>query len=241
MKNYLKIGLYGDSLSLSRPDFVNMEERYFYKIINYYQTQFPGTIVETIQRSKASITSTEIADIIHHDNVYFNWPGETCIIHLGIVDCAPRPINNSLREKISKWPSALKKIAISFLHNNRRKILLKGNVHFVTPINVFEANLKRILSSSLEKYKKIIVITICPTNSDFEFKSPGLSNAIEQYNEVIRKQINLLQKDKIKLVDINKIILDKKESLDDYIVKQDGHHITPKTHQIIFNKIIEAI
>ena len=239
--SYYKLGLYGDSLSLSRPDFIDSEERYFYKLINYYKIKHPHAIVETIQRSRASITSTEIAEIIHHDNVYYNWTGEICIIHLGIVDCAPRPIDNSLREKISKWPSLFKNAAIRFLHKNRRKILLKGNAHYVTPINVFESNLKRIFNSSTEKYNKIFVINICPTNSEFEFKSPGLSNAIEKYNEAIRLQVNNIRSEKIKLIDVNRIILEQKENIDEYIMKQDGHHITPKTHQIIFDKIIEAL
>lgn len=241
MDNYCKISLYGDSLSLARPDMVNSDERYFYKILEHYKQNCPTKIIETIQRSKASITSTELVDLIYHDNVYYNWYGELCIIHFGIVDCAPRPVNNETRKKIGKLPLLLKKLVIRYLHKNRRKILLSGNANYITPPKYFQANMKSILKTASANYNKVFVINICPTNSETEDKSPGLTKAIETYNDIIGKEIAVLEVPNVKLIDINNLIKSSKDHVDQFIVKEDGHHITPKTHQLLFDKIIECM
>ncbi len=240
MKQSIKIGLYGDSLSLCRPGLVSSDERYMKSIINYYRDLFPDNPLETIQRSKASITSSELATLIQHDNVYYNWPGEICILHYGIVDCAPRPVANATKEKIAKLPGILKKVFIKYLHNNRRRILLKGKTNYVTTQPVFKANTRSILNSANESYKKVFVINICPTNAETEFRSPGFSRSVEEYNFILSQEVEAVNSEKVVLIDIHSDIKSA-SSMDEYIVKEDGHHITPKTHQLIFKKISEYL
>ena len=241
INNYIKIALYGDSLSMARENIIKNEERYFFMLLSEVKKRNPNALIETIQRSKASISSSEMNYHSLHDSVYYNWQGAIAIIHLGIVDCSPRPVNIETREKISKLPGLIKKIAIKYLHRNRRKILLKGKASFVTSISDFKQNYIEILGNIEKLFDYIVIINIAPTNTHTEHRSPGLSKSIQDYNNVIAECVADFQSSKIKFIDLHSYITTSNESRDNFIVKEDGHHITPLTHKYIYQKIIEFV
>ncbi len=241
INNYIKLGLYGDSLSMARENIVNNEDRYFYLLLQEIKNKYPNALLETIQRSKASITSAEMSFHSLHDSVYYNWQGKIAIVQIGIVDCSPRPVDAETRQKISNLPSVLKKIAITYLHRNRRKILLKGQASFITPITNFKKNYTTILTNLNKIFDTIVVINIAPTNDEIEYRSPGLSQSINEYNVAINECIAELNLKKIKFIDVHSFITTSIEHRDNFIVKEDGHHITPLTHRYIFTKLKEFI
>ena len=192
-----------------------------------------------IDRAKGAATVIEILKAYEHDEGYFEFPRDVVMFHFGVVDCAPRPINESKRQKISKLPSFFKKIVIRYLHNNRSKIIKKGKEYVKTEKDVFLKETSKLLEKASKDYKKVYVINISPTNTDTEVHSPGLTKNIKIYNEILKQTVNALRAKSVYLIDINKYISERFEKIDEYILKEDGHHITPLTNSVIAKMIIE--
>ena len=97
----------------------------------------------------------------------------------------------------------------------------------------------KLLEKASKDYKKVYVINISPTNTDTEVHSPGLTKNIKIYNEILKQTVNALRAKSVYLIDINKYISERFEKIDEYILKEDGHHITPLTNSVIAKMIIE--
>lgn len=205
MKKHFKIGIYGDSLVMPRPGFVNKNDRYFTQLCNYFKEK--DYDLEVFEKARASIPIAEVRQWVLNDNVYYEDRGDVLIIHLGIVDCAPRPVSLKTRNRISKLPEFIRKHIISYIHNNRAKLLTNGG-HRVTPLNSFNAIYNKIVEIGLQQYNKIFLINICPTLPETELHSPGLSASINMYNSVIYEIMDKYKDEKsLKLIDINSILL----------------------------------
>lgn len=225
-------------MACPRHGIVSSHERYLALIDHYFRSK-NYDYLEIRDKTTGGVTLTELLNTYREDNTYFSLPGDILIIHSGIVDCAPRPISDSLRLRVSKLPSFLKKIVIKYIHNNRKKLILKGKVFVKTEKEKFQIKLDTFLKEGEENYKKIFVINICPTTAEIDSHSPGLSDSITLYNTLISNSINKIKSPKIELIDIHNEITQRKENILNYIVKEDGHHIRPATHKIIAEKILE--
>lgn len=236
--NIFKLALYGDSLACPRQNIVNSHERYIASIDSFLRSR-SFDYIEIRDKATGGATITDLYNAYKLDNTYFALPGDILIIHSGIVDCAPRPIKDTLRDKISKLPAFLKKPVIAHIHKNRRKLILKGEKVVRTEKKVFQNTLETFLHDAVVNYKKVFVINICPTNDDTNYRSPGFSESISEYNLVIAQTIEMVNSPRLGLIDIHQFI-SKQNNIDKYIVKEDGHHIYPSTHKIISELIIEA-
>ncbi len=234
-----KIAVYGDSLALPRKGVVKYNERYFFLIQEWLKNNFIIDYIEVKDRAKGASTITEILKKYEHDAGYYDLPGDIVIFQVGIVDCAPRPINDTRRNRIDRLPNWIKKIAIKYLHNNRSKIIQNGKFYVKTDKELFKITIKKILTKAIIDYTNVYVINICPTNKKTEIHSPGFTKNINEYNDIIYKSIQETGKTNVHLIDIYTYINDRCEAIDDYIVPEDGHHITSHTHRLIADIIIE--
>lgn len=238
MNPVFKIALYGDSLAMPRKSIVKYHERYVYLIQDWIKKNKSPEYIELKDEAKGSVTILDMLEQYEHDSGYYEFPADVLILQSGVVDCAPRPVAQETREKISKMPSLLKKIAIKYLHRNRKKILQKGNAHVRVEREVFFNSIKQFLLRAAKDYKRIYVINICPTNEKTEQHSPGFTANINEYNALIKKAIVEINSKSIFLVDINKFINERYINIDDFILKEDGHHLTPLGNKVIADKII---
>jgi hypothetical protein len=235
---FKKIALYGDSLSMARENVVKYNQRYFYLLKKLVSQNFIGDF-EIIEKAKASIPITDLKVWVKHDSVYYQEKGDIFILHCGIVDCAPRPVNIETRNKISVLPNFLKKIVVKYIHKNRAKLISSNGGYRVTENSVFEENYNEIIDFALLQYEKVFLINICPTDIKTESHSPGLQKSIDEYNSIIKKIVEKKSSNKISLIDINSIVKSKPD-IYSYMLT-DGHHITPSTHELIFNEISSKI
>jgi hypothetical protein len=236
-----KLALYGDSLANPRHGIVKSEERYIALIENHLRNKQKYEYFEIRDRAEGGATLSKLYNQYIEDNTYFELPGNILIIHSGIVDCAPRPINEYNRTKISKLPGFLKKTAIKYIHENRAVLLKKNGGYVKTELTKFTELMKNFINEGMNNYDCCFVINICPTNKEIEKHSPGFTNNINAYNDVIYKLIINTGSDKINLVNLNQMIKDNIEEIDKYVVKEDGHHIHAITHHWIAQEIINKL
>lgn len=237
----IKLALYGDSLACPRQGIVRSNERYFALIENHIRDKNKTEYLELRDRAIGGATLDQLFSAYKEDNTYYDLPGDYLILHSGIVDCAPRPIDDETRSKVNRLPGFAKKAAIRYIHKNRAQLIEKNNGGFVrTDPMHFKKTLLSFLEHASANYKQIFIINICPTNSKIESHSPGLSKNILEYNELIGSAINELRSKNMQLIDIHKFI-SSQDNINSYIVEEDGHHIHPATHQYIATEIIRLL
>ena len=228
---------YADSLGLSRPGYVTLEERYIYIFEEWLRKNNPEKIF-VINRARAAFTIDRLHDVFKEDIGYITEPKDILIIHEGICDCAPRPISASTRKLVSRLPGIIKKRVIHYLHKNRAKLLKRGSVHFLVPQPEYEKILTEWLNMAVEKFRVIYLFNIAPTNQRIESHSPGFSKSIEDYNAIMQQVVKNINSNKIKLIDVHTIIKNA-EQIDDFITEEDGHHITARAHRLYADLLIQ--
>lgn len=236
-----KLALYGDSLANPRHGIVKSNERYLSIIENYIRNNGINDFIEIRDNAKGGATLYELYEKYKEDNTYFELPGNVLIIHAGIVDCAPRPVADITRTRISKLPEFFKKIVIKYIHQNRASLIKKNNGYVKTTLTLFKDQLFEFANHGKDNYEKIFIINICPTNATIEQRSPGFTNNIDRYNKVIDEVIFEIGSNKLRLINLNQHINQNISHIDDYVVKEDGHHIHPLTHTWIAEEIIKQI
>lgn len=239
MKKKFSIALYADSLGLPRKNAVNYNERYIFLLEKFIREKLPVDYFEIKDRAKGAVTIKEIMDQYEHDAGYYDLPGDVVVFQTGIVDCAPRPVNQETRDRIGRLPVFVRKLVTGYIHKNRSKILQKGNAYVRTEKPIFSKLLRTLIDKAHNDYKRVYVITICPTNQKIENHSPGFTKHINEYNDVIKAVVKDAGYSNVFLIDINAFINDRYDQIDNYILKEDGHHINAKAHETIAEMIIK--
>jgi hypothetical protein len=236
----IKLALYGDSLACPRIGVVDSHQTYIALIEQYIRKTTHPEYLELRNKAEGGATLHQLYQAYAKDNTYYTVPGDFLIIHAGVVDCAPRPVAETTKQKIGKLPAFIKRRVIRYLHNNRANIITKSGGHVITSQEIFRKQVHIFLTDAEKNYKKVFVINICPTNQEIEAHSPGFSNNIKQYNTIWKEEIDALKSSKIKLINIHDYILST-GAIDTYILKEDGHHIYPITHQWIAETISKQL
>lgn len=241
MNKVFKLALYGDSLACPRKGIVKSHERYIALIENHIRRISNYDYLETRDKAIGGATITRLIAEFKEDNTYFDLPGNILIIHSGIVDCAPRPINEVNRKRISRLPGFLKTKIIKYIHHNRANLLNRNGGYVKTDFSKFSSQFSSFVNEAILYYEKIFVINICSTTERIEAHSPGFINNINRYNTEIRTVISKANSNKVYLVDINHYINSHAMEIENFIVAEDGHHIHPITHRWIADQIISQI
>jgi acyl-CoA thioesterase I len=239
MKKHINIRLYADSLGLPRLNFVTNEERYINLLYDWILEKKNAEKVYLIDRSRANNLIGNLYSSFKEDNSYFD-PADIIIIHEGVCDCAPRPIPNKVRNLVSRMPDILRKRIISYLHNNRATMQRNGFKFFLTKPKSFYNLYKQWLNELEGTNTQVIIFNIAPTNSMTENHSPGFTQSINNYNVIFKNLSDSIKSKNIHFINIHDIIISK-DNINEYIIEEDGHHITKKGHQIYFNLLLENL
>ncbi|HEY0680469.1 MAG TPA: hypothetical protein VGD17_19440 [Chitinophagaceae bacterium] len=231
------VGYYSDSLGLSRLGHVSLDERYIYLFEKWLRQNYSEEIF-LINRARPAFTIDKLYRVYREDLEYVAEKKDILIIHEGICDCAPRPVPTRLRRIISVLPGFLKSRVISFLHAKRPWLLKNGFSFHLTGVYDYERILKEWMKSAVNEFERIYIVNIAPTNIEMDQHSPGFQNSIARYNLIIKKVINELNNSKIRLIDIHDTLL-KVENLDEFVIKEDGHHLTSLAHRLIADRLVQ--
>jgi len=228
---------YADSLGLSRPDHVRLNERYIY-LFEQWLRRNSDEEVFLINRARGAQTIDKLYQLYKEDLGYITGKKDILIIHEGVCDCAPRPIPLWLRGIISRMPVFVRSRVIALLHKNRSKLLKNGFVHYLVDKKKYEAILREWLTNAISEFDRIYIFNIAPTIDHIEAHSPGFSKSILEYNAIIHKVISELNSRKVFLIDVHSILLNDQGGLQALITTDDGHHITARAHDIYAAQLI---
>jgi len=172
-----------------------------------------------------------------HDNAYFGTSVDIQIIHCGICDCAPRPLPPRARQFVSRMPPFIRNRIIAGLHNNRAALLKSGFSWKAVEMKDFQKTIETWTDMLSKHAERVYLINISPTNKQTEAHSPGLIRSISQYNQILSEAASKYS-NKVSLIDVHSMIPQQSDDIDDYILKEDGHHITMNTHVLIADSLI---
>ena len=239
MKDKMVIKIYGDSLSLPRPqDGVNYGDEYAL-IVQRDLAALRGAETVVYNRSKGGATVKDLASSYRNDRNYMR-AGGVVVIQCGVVDCAPRPLPAFMRSVLGYAPGLFRKGAVGFLHRNRAGILRAGLGTRLTSKKAFERIMKGWLEETAGQEELVLVVNIAPTTEAMEEHSPGFQASIDHYNGIITESVESAHSDKVMLIDVNGAIK-KSGAVTDFVNRDDGHHITAKGHELYAGLMIEKI
>ena len=153
---------------------------------------------------------------------------EYLVVHLGIVDCAPRVFTRTERAILKILPKILSSLIIKFI-SKYRYIITKTVQKVYTTKNVFEYNLEKFVEISKNSRMKLIFISILDTNDENKRKSYNFKKNIIEYNEIMEK---VCKTNKIKLI---------KYSYPNNFLLNDGIHINKEGSKFIADELKKII
>lgn len=106
------------------------------------------------------------------------------VVHLGIVDCAPRVFSRFQNALIHILPTKISKPIVGIVSKYRYQITKHVRKVYVNKQS-FERNIEEFVKISLENDIKLILVSILRTNEKNKSKSFGFEENIEEYNSII--------------------------------------------------------
>lgn len=224
--------LIGDSLSLPRyKSSINIEDTHFYHIGKWWQERYGQTVLWPLSRGGATI-KTLISSFYSLIPYIGSGKIDVAIVHLGVVDCAPRPLPYTIRTLLGMMNPFIRNRLIGFLHKNRRKLYKMGlSFRFTSPYkfrNIYTDLLKDLSSECLRVY----VINIAPGTDATYRHSPGLKESIILYNDIINQVESTVRG--IRVIDIYSELQCNAEQ-----GETEDIHISKEGHDFILKKLCE--
>jgi hypothetical protein len=223
----------GDSLGMPRQQAgVKVNDTYLYLLQTWWCKRYGQAIVWPLIRGGARLQDL----VVEFQGYFLPYIGhnkiDVCIVHLGIVDCAPRPLPFLMRSGLSQVHPWLRSKIANFLHRNRQRLSRVGWSFRLTSPNKFNKLYSNFLQLLSLQCGRTYCINMPPALEDTYLHSPGLKDSIVRYNEIINKVASEI--DGIKIIDVfSKFQQDPK-----YYVTQDLH-ITKEAHNWIYQQITE--
>ena len=85
------------------------------------------------------------------------------------------------------------------------------------------------------------VVNIAPTTPEIEAHSPGLMQGISEFNELLARAVSDARSPNIVVVDVYNAIATSPDGVATCINARDGHHITPRGHELYARLIAQAL
>lgn len=220
----------GDSLSCSRPtESVSLTHLYSFRL-----QELLGNKLVVIDR--ASPSNTTAISLNNHCilNDFSMSSFDVLLVHLGIVDCFPRTFYEhyyhlfSLLESIRYTSKIAKYIKKYFSKKRVNSLSMKPFVE----LDAFKRNISQLIELARKNNQdiRVFLIGICSPGQFLIERCQGIKQIIDDYNASIKEA---------SLTDNNIFFISPDEiGLSNYLT-QDGHHILPQGHKLLFQEIIK--
>jgi len=195
-----KIIILGDSLAMQRPtEGVVYKQTYGYLVKNYFESY--GNYFVIIMAKRANDTNIQSrSDRTLYDIKQFE--PDIVIIHLGIVDCAPRIFTKIEREIVGVLPQLLNNKIINFF-SKRRLFFTKYFPKKYVNVKSFEKNVQKILNVIHNLQAIPIIVNIAKPPKSVSRRSYNFLHNIEIYNNILLK---LSKTNNCRLINFYKIV-----------------------------------
>jgi len=100
----------------------------------------------------------------------------------------------------------------------------------------FAEALTQWLTDAAKMHRRVYIVDIAPTTPIIENHSPGFSDPVVRYNEIIMQACGA--RPNIHLIDVHRAIVGAPRGMEEHI-SPDGHHITSKGHRLSSRLILD--
>jgi len=224
------INILGNSLAIPSP-----KQGLFYRDTYAYRISaelgIKNIVVNRANRNMTVVDQTcdiNIEDDLDHIQADYH------VIHLGIVDCAPRLFTRGEQRLLGVMP--FRRIIIRFA-SKHRYFLTKTFPKVYVRKDVFARKYRDLLEAILQKTptKKIFLINLAATKPRNIGRSYGIEHNIRDYNAVIAEIAGEIP-DRVRLIDLFAMT-----QADPSLVFDDGIHLTAKGHEVLAEMISHFI
>jgi lysophospholipase L1-like esterase len=157
---------------------------------------------------------------------------EVVVVHVGIVDCAPRVFlrrEGQLVEKVR--PARLKKFVFDFVHRHRRRIIELRPRVYVDPVR-FRNLVKQVIQKARAcDVRSLVFINIIVPPEEMEKRSPGFQENVLKYNRILNE---LVDDEWVSLIDLNSLIAGAGGATK---LTVDGIHINETGHEMLAQEL----
>lgn len=200
-----RIVILGDSLGMPRSG-VQLEQTYPYLL---QQSLVEFEIYAKHRRANDSAIQSLPQTVL--DDITYFCP-DILVLHLGIVDCAPRLFSRF--EQRALWNlKIINKMIIGFM-SKRRRFFTKVFPKVYVKISQYEQNMQALIEAGKKSAQRVIVVNIASTSVENNHKSYGFERNIKAYNAVLNR---LVVSCGVELIDLNKVA-------DKTMLDNDGIH-----------------
>ena len=162
---------------------------------------------------------------------------DVCLLMIGLVDCAPRPLSWGARDRLSRWPEPLKHLVIRGLHRARPWLLSRGWFFRFTEPPRFRGTLAELLELLSKGFRRVYVLNIAPVAQRNYDRSPGLKESIIEYNAVLAEEA--VRFSNLHFVDVWGDFVNGGVPLDAYLCDDDGMHFAAQGHRRLQELIVQ--
>lgn len=239
MVTVINLFIWGDSLSFRRP-FQNKDIgiTYPHRIQRIIETR-TDIRINLMVRSRGGITIRDCQSIIQSDCAYVSTPQDNifniAILQVGIVDCGLLPFTYPLIKVAKHMPYLGGYIVLAL--KKSRPFFQRINARPRTNATSFRKKYQEILNLLSSLGFTTVSIGLPTPPAEIELRSPGFQKSSKAYSEII-KSINP------HFIDIEQLIsnslgadLSSEDNKLQYLIKEDGHHLTEKGHEL-YGKVI---
>lgn len=226
----MNIIIIGDSLSMQRlKDNTKYEDTYGYLVKTSLDPKERNHVYILSKRANDSLTQSK------PDNLLYNikqFDPDIVIIHLGIVDCAPRLFTKNQQYIISILPEKLRSSIIAFI-SKRRLFFTKHFPKVYVKKGDFERHMQIIIDFIIANDAKPIIINVAKPDKRLISRSYNILQNVKDYNMVLLK---LAEKNKCPLIDNYKMA----EGIPGYLISGEVH-LTKLGHKLLADEILKFI
>lgn len=229
----MKVVILADSLALPRQEGegnIAYEATYPYLLDQSLRQQLAQRAPFIIERGMRSRTIEQVRE------EWFEMvelrAADVVIVHIGIVDCAPRIFLPRERAFVQKMrPARLRVRFLNFVHKHRRRIIeMRPRVY--VPVEKFRHAVEEIVKKARAcGVRSLIFVNIIAPPEQMEQRSPGFRQNVEDYNRILQSQVN---EQWIRVVDLNNLI--RQNGGPDRLMV-DGIHINEAGHRMLAQEL----
>jgi lysophospholipase L1-like esterase len=229
----MKIAILADSLALPREDVGGdelLEVTYPFLLDQSLRRQFGAAAPIIFERGMRRRTIEYVLDE-WNELVELRKP-QIVIVHVGIVDCAPRVF---LRREASFVANirfaSLRDRIFKFTHDHRRRIVQFRRKVYV-PLPRFERLVQQVVEKARETgVQSLVFINIIRPPDAVEERSPGFQSNAIAYNQVLQDQT---KHDFVSVIDLNRLVYGGggPETL-----MVDGIHLNERGHALLAQQL----
>ncbi|XDD51528.1 SGNH/GDSL hydrolase family protein [Leptospira sp. WS92.C1] len=148
------------------------------------------------------------------------------ILQIGIVDCTPRSVREKELKLFQFLPEKISNKIHQYVKKNHIKLIYKRKIKYVYPAE-FEANLNQF--KSIFENARIFAIAISGPNDSLSKNNPYLVDAVDLYNEILKKLFGSSFINPYSRHDLDANLL------------EDGIHLSRRGHLVVANAVEKVL